>query len=231
MTTLRMIFVVAAVLAAVFGVFSAAAQPALTLVKGETLDWGKVTPATPKLSAQIELKNTGTEDLVISKPTTSCGCTVAEPEKNTLKPGETTMMTVTMDITGKSGEMTKTVNIPSNDPAQPTAVLTVMANIFTPLEVMPKLFSLNQLETGKKSSVKISLKNLATHVITVKPGECFKVSLGMKKPLKIQPGKTVEVEASVVPDQKGTMTVSAEFITDDNDLPKITVKGYCNVVK
>lgn len=220
-----------AVLAFVFGVTSAVAQPTLKLVSGDVHDWGKVTPATPKLSASIKIMNTGTEELVIKKPTTSCGCTAAEPEKSSLKPGESTMLSITMDITGKSGEVSKTVTIPSNDPVSPQTVLTVKANIYSPLEVNPRMFALNQLEIGKKSSVKLEVKNTSNHVITIKAGDSFKMKLKITKPIKLKPGKTTEIEAFITPEEKGTLTAGITLVTDDKDMPTVSIKGYCNVVK
>ncbi len=207
------------------------AQPSLKLVNGMEYNWGRVTQLNPKLTAQIEIKNEGTEELKIDKPVTSCGCTAAAPDKNTLQPGETTMMTVTLDITGKSGEIVKTVALPSNDAQNPQTTLTIKANVYAPLEVEPKMFVLNQLQRGKKSSIKISVKNISDHLVTISAGESHKMNLVLKKPIKLNPGKSVEIEAYIIPIEKETTTVNISLLTDDKEMPAITISGYCNVAK
>lgn len=218
----------AVIIVSLAGTFTAAAQPSIKLTNGDLFDWGKVTAKETKLTAKIEIKNAGTEKLILDKPTTSCGCTVAQPEKNELMPNESAMLTVTLDISGKSGEITKTVIIPSNDPANPQTTLTVKANVYSPLEVTPKMFVLNQLKIGKKSTIKIGLTNTAEHTITVSAGRSVNISVSMKKPVRIFPGKSAEIEAFVVPREKGTINVAIILTTDDKEMPVISVKGYCN---
>lgn len=222
---------IAVAIVSVCGVFTAIAQPSLKLTNGDVYDWGKVTAAQTKLTAKIEIKNSGTEKLIIDKPTTSCGCTAAQPEKNVLMPNESTILTVTLDISGKSGEIAKTVVIPSNDPNNPHTTLTVKANAYSPLEVTPKMFALNQLKIGKKSAVKITITNTAKHMITVSPGRSVNIGVSMKKPVKILPGKSVEIEAFVIPQEKGMLNVAVILTTDDKEMPTVSIKGYCNVEK
>jgi hypothetical protein len=57
------------------------------------------------------------------------------------------------------------------------------------------------------------------------------MQLKMKKPVKIAPGKTTEIEAFVVPEEKGTITAAVTLLTDDKDMPTVTIKGFCNVIK
>ncbi len=209
-------------------IFTAAAQPSLKLINGDEYNWGKVTAEQTKLTTQIEIKNVGTEKLIIDKPTTSCGCTAAQPDKNILMPNESAMLTVTLDISGKSGEIVKTVIIPSNDPTNPHTTLSVKAQVYSPLEVNPRIFVLNQLKTGQKSVIKITLTNTAQHTITVSTGRSVNINVSLKKPVKILPGKSAEIEAFVIPREKGTLNAAVILTTDDKEMPVISVKGYCN---
>jgi hypothetical protein len=82
-----------------------------------------------KTNFSYKLTNTGKRDLIIHKVSSSCGCTVVNPESPVLKPGESTLLHVTFDSTGKDGVQTKTVNVITNDPEKPKHVLLVRGNI------------------------------------------------------------------------------------------------------
>lgn len=97
--------------------------PAIVFDKTE-YNFGKLKKG-KKTTFSFKYTNTGKRDLIIRKVSSSCGCAVAAPEKPILKPGESSLLTVTFDSTGKDDEQTKTVNIISNDPANPKQVLLV----------------------------------------------------------------------------------------------------------
>jgi len=97
--------------------------PQIKFEKSE-YDFGKIKKG-KKTTFSFKFSNTGKSDLIIRKVSSSCGCAVATPDKPILKPGESTLLTVTFDSTGKDGQQTKTVNIISNDPTNPKQVLLV----------------------------------------------------------------------------------------------------------
>ena len=67
-----------------------------------------------KVSTEFILKNIGEADLVIVSAVGSCGCTVPEPPKDPIKPGESAPIKVTFDSNGKPGQQEKTVTITTN---------------------------------------------------------------------------------------------------------------------
>lgn len=60
------------------------------------------------------IKNVGDKDLYIVDAYASCGCTVPEVTKEAIKPGDSAPIKVKFDSNGKSGEVTKTVNVRCN---------------------------------------------------------------------------------------------------------------------
>jgi hypothetical protein len=68
-------------------------------------------------------KNIGKSDLTIRKVTPSCGCTVANLDYQTVKPGESGKISANFNSAGKSGITSKTIQVISNDPANPRSVL------------------------------------------------------------------------------------------------------------
>jgi hypothetical protein len=69
---------------------------------------------------EIEVKNQGTEDLVIEAVSTSCGCTQAEIIPSTISPGESGILHVQYDSGAHGpeevGQILRQVFIASNDP-------------------------------------------------------------------------------------------------------------------
>jgi hypothetical protein len=87
----------------------------------EEHDFGKV-KQNQKLVHKFEIKNTGSEDLVIGRISTSCGCTAALTSDKVVKPGSTTTLEVTLETRSYKGEIERSVSIASSDPRRITTV-------------------------------------------------------------------------------------------------------------
>jgi len=96
-------------------------------------DFGRVIQG-EKVSYAFKFTNSGKSDLIISKVSTSCGCTVPEFPKTPIKPGETKKIDVKFDSENRRGFQNKTITIISN--TQPNSqVLRIKAEIMLPEEV------------------------------------------------------------------------------------------------
>jgi uncharacterized cupredoxin-like copper-binding protein len=73
--------------------------------------------------------NTGKEILKIKDVRTSCGCTAALVSSEKLEPGSEGTLKVELDTKNRSGKMSRTITIQSNDPRDPTKILTVYAEV------------------------------------------------------------------------------------------------------
>lgn len=78
-------------------------------------DFGQI-PATETVQTVFKVKNSGGKTLEISRIQTSCGCTAAMMDSQSLKPGETSRLKVTFDPRGKSGRQARTLWLFTNDP-------------------------------------------------------------------------------------------------------------------
>lgn len=81
------------------------------------------------VNTDFAFTNKGKKELVIFKAKASCGCTVPQPEKMSLKPGESSVVHVSFNSSGKNGREEKTITIYSNDPINPEYNLKIVANI------------------------------------------------------------------------------------------------------
>jgi len=80
-------------------------------------------------SYTLKFFNRGDEDLEIEEIKSSCGCTAVIPSSTVIKPGESAKLSITIDTTGKSGDVPKTVTIYSNDPLVPEKILHLSLNV------------------------------------------------------------------------------------------------------
>lgn len=77
----------------------------------------------------FKFKNTGNAPLIISSATGSCGCTVPEPPKDPIAPGQSSEIKVKFNSTGKEGIQNKTVTIIANTLPNTESKLTVKGTV------------------------------------------------------------------------------------------------------
>ena len=89
------------------------------LIEGESVEYS------------FHFTNTGGKDLVITKVSASCGCTVPTYKREPVKPGEKGEITVMFNSEGRYGMQTKEIKVLSN--AQPSInELTITSNVRRP---------------------------------------------------------------------------------------------------
>lgn len=85
-----------------------------------------------KKSYNFEFTNTGKSDLIIRKVKSTCGCTVANPSKDVIKPGESSELKVVFNSAGKLNKQNKSITVITNDPSQQQATLRVTGTVLKP---------------------------------------------------------------------------------------------------
>ncbi len=83
------------------------------VTEGEVVEWN------------VGFKNVGSKQLNIKDVKSSCGCTAAVLSSNTLKPGEDGELNIKFDTKDRSGKITRTVTVLSDDPVQPNQIITL----------------------------------------------------------------------------------------------------------
>lgn len=97
-----------------------------------THDFGQVKEESGKATYAFVFTNTGTEPLVVSKASASCGCTVPDWTKTPIEPGKTGTIVVTYNASGRPGVFNKSVTVSSNSVSTPSQRLIIKG------EVLPK---------------------------------------------------------------------------------------------
>ncbi|NOZ94137.1 MAG: DUF1573 domain-containing protein [Acidobacteria bacterium] len=99
-------------------------------------DFGTV-PQGEIIHANFQLVNEGTAKLVVKAVRPTCGCTVAEYDKE-VAPGRAGLIKAKVDTSAFTGPITKSILVLTNDPETPTTTLVVKANVKPYLEVLPR---------------------------------------------------------------------------------------------
>jgi rhodanese-related sulfurtransferase len=97
-------------------------------VDSATYDFGAVIEGTMVTHAFI-LRNGGNATLDIASVRAACGCTTTALPTSSLAPGESVALEARVDTSNFSGRIMKEIYVDSNDPANPTAVLTVQGEV------------------------------------------------------------------------------------------------------
>ena len=108
---------------------SATDSPQIKFEKTEH-DFGRIIQG-ERVTYQFKFTNTGQSDLLISKVSTSCGCTVGKYPKTTIAPGKSDYVETSFDSGGRKGIQNKTITVLTN--TQPNiTTLRIKAEIVMP---------------------------------------------------------------------------------------------------
>jgi hypothetical protein len=100
----------------------------------ESHDFGKIAVG-DKVSYDFKFTNTGKSPLIITDGYASCGCTKPTWPKTPIKPGETGIIHVTFDSTGKNpGLQDKLITITANTKPAQNAVHLIGELVLTPVK-------------------------------------------------------------------------------------------------
>lgn len=90
---------------------AAKAVPVMSFEKAEH-DFGTIEQGTPQ-EAAFKFTNTGNAPLIITDAKSSCGCTVPNPPKEPIAPGESSELMVKFNGSGQN-QVTKTITVTAN---------------------------------------------------------------------------------------------------------------------
>lgn len=170
-------------------------QPKLVLSQ-DSWDFGTLRHP-QKTETKLTLTNAGDAVLQIEKVESSCGCTVAQPAKHTLAPGEATEMRIFFDSKGRQGRAFSKITIHSNDPAHAEVAVPVTGLIERAINLTPPhglLFRM--LKPGERITRSVRLENqeqepLKPKIKSVSGDQYFEVELK-----EVDPGRIYDLVAT-----------------------------------
>lgn len=124
------------------------------LLSESAFDFGSVAQGV-KVVREIEVKNTGSADLVIQRVSPSCGCTTTALSSPTVPPGKSEKIRISFDTSGFFGPKKKTVTVATNDPDNSELVFTLTGHVATGLTASPTRLEFGEVSPASSKSVRV----------------------------------------------------------------------------
>ncbi len=179
---------------------------------------------------ELTLKNTGRSTLEITRVKTSCGCTAAKLKKDTLAPGEAVPLKLTYNKK-RAGNVSQTVRIFSNDPAQPTKVIRVKGRVKPVFDGLGSIF-FGKLTAGDRQAKTLDLKNALQEKVFLKVKDTrpsipyYDIRLE-----EIEPGMHYRLTVATKPPlRSGALNTTINLETGLERIPKLMVPVRARVV-
>jgi hypothetical protein len=116
------------------------------------------------------IKNAGQSTLDITKLLPSCGCTASTIANNSITAGAQTTVKVNFNTRGFSGAKVKTVKLFTNDPDEPSVVLSLVGAIQKDITITPQRLEFLKLVHGEDSP-----NNHASVIVKTREGTSLKL--------------------------------------------------------
>ncbi|HLW35263.1 MAG TPA: DUF1573 domain-containing protein [Chthoniobacterales bacterium] len=177
-------------------------------------------PGDKQAVAHFKYQNTGTAPIHFKSVKASCGCTTTQTQKEVVNPGEKGEIIASLNIGDRTGQQVKTVTVQTDDPdpTKTTTILTLKANIASPLEIKPTFVYWTSGEAPKTKKISLkAAKEFPAKDITIKTNNPNFES-------KIVPGKPGEWTLEVTP--KDTSHAMGTSLVLQADYPKEAPKSF-----
>ncbi len=188
-----------------------------------TWDFGTLWYGDP-CETNLEISNAGTGTLKLLKVDSTCGCTVPQPEKRELGPGEKTRLRIRYNTKKNQVNVSQSVTIETNDPAHQTVRILVKGRVNNVFSASPTdKLAFGQLLRDSQSSRTIeltcNLKERVTLAMPSGPTERFKVRLE-----ELERGQRYRLTAATLPPLKhGTNYFTLKLKTSSARFPTMDV--------
>jgi hypothetical protein len=137
----------------------ASTAPPSVKVREPVYDFGTVFQG-DKVEHTFWLGNGGPGQLTIGNVQTSCGCTVAQPNKRQLSPGELSRITATFDTSADRGPAQRLITVATNDPRQGLVTLTIKGEVRVKVDANPSPVVFDKVPHGTEASRQVMVTDL-----------------------------------------------------------------------
>lgn len=179
-------------------VVSAWAAPALG-VPAPDFDFGTVFQG-ENVRHTFVFTNRGDAPLTVEKISSSCGCTAALASAKVLAPGESGELQASFDSTRFRGDVSKTIYLYTNDPAQPMLQLHLKGQVREELAMEPKVVNFGTLAPRRTVRSTVTLINQGSRKVQLRGLETTTPELAARLSGEVvPPGGRVTVELTLTP--------------------------------
>jgi len=126
-------------------------EPPSVKVAEPLYDFGAVYQGTP-VKHTFRIENRGSGPLTLGAVQTSCGCTVAQPTKRQVQPGETSEVAAVFDTSADKGPAQRIITVETNDPKQKQLTLTMKGDVKVKVDANPTPLVFDKVKHGVEES-------------------------------------------------------------------------------
>ncbi|MCC5848715.1 MAG: DUF1573 domain-containing protein [Verrucomicrobia bacterium] len=119
------------------------------------------------ISHTFVLENTGGGILEIGTVRTSCGCTASDVKSRVIVAGESTTLTVKLDLKGRTGPQTQRITVHSNDRTQPQYTLTLKGQAVASVDIKPRTLNFQQINPATPPTGKITIRGTTDEALEI----------------------------------------------------------------
>ncbi len=208
----------------------AIAQPKIQLL--DTLNWGTIEPSKDKgtldaVKSDVLVKNVGNQVLHIHSVNPGCGCTTAPLDRDSLAPGDSTFIHVTLNIAGTNGLVHKQVYVNSNDPIDSTKVLHLKVRVQRPFQIEGSFLAFDKGMVGDTILGSIGVRSFSKDTILVTTEFTQSKLVHLSEPtFKLAPGASAPIKIGYVPDREGVFSVQITLKTNVPGHERMDLGGY-----
>ena len=175
-------------------------------------------------STEVTIGNSGDGVLRITRIRSSCGCTVAQPKKRELGPGESVSMTISYNTKKDKAKVSQTITLETNDPQQQTVAIRIKGEVRQLFEATPApriVFGHIEREAAAVASIELRNNTEERVFLKLRPptDAAFAVELE-----EIEPGMLYRLSATTKPPLKtGATTAEIVLETGLERMPQISI--------
>lgn len=200
-------------------------QPKCTVVGGLTFDFGEVLAgsSTKKL---LTIKNVGTDTLILTNVSASCGCTGTLLSNDHIAPNDTGILAITFNGSQFKGTVHKQVSFETNDSTDESVSIEFTATVLHVMAVVPEyLFIRTTQDSAVSESVKLT--NTGEHKIKIRSVSSSSNSVIAKLSKdELKPGEEATLTGTFTPPSSGTFNGDIEITTDHPKMPRMSIRFF-----
>ncbi|HAJ33631.1 MAG TPA: hypothetical protein DCK79_09745 [Candidatus Atribacteria bacterium] len=203
-----------------YNIQNKSSQPPTISLSEEEWDFGKIKEDERPVHI-FTIKNTGREELIISRVRSSCGCAATMLSSDNIQPGKSAELKVTFNPTGYNGLVKKNIYIESNDPQLPKTKVTITTEV-EPIPSPKAFLSNSQWDLGL-----VSQGDLPTFIFTVEnKGELDLIidKIDASEYIKYD----TEIPLNILPGEKQEVTFTYDSSQHELGEVRESVRIYCN---
>jgi len=202
------------------------AQPRMNVVDGLRFDFGKIYVGT-SVKRVLTIENQGTDTLVISDISSSCGCTGTLLSNDRIAPGKSGALEITLDTRGITGATTKAVTFKTNDLNHKDVRIVFSATVERIVELNPEYLFYGNIRLDSVGIKELNIKNVSKEdmrILSVKSEPNF---LSVKSANKvIKPNETYTMLIEFRPEKAGVIKGDLIINTDNPNIPTLNLRYY-----